>query len=89
MLSPHAQSHSILSLQETTKVPYQDLCDALLSLTADRQCVLAMATEPDSHTATSQDEDLMASLQNTPFKPTTVFKVNDGFAKDAKLKSNK
>ena len=86
------QVHSLKSLHEATQLPYQDLCDALLALTADRQCVLLTNQpsphEPPSPTPTPEEDNY---LQTTPFKINTTFLVNQDFSADIarKQKSNK
>ena len=88
----HTQVHSLKSLHEATQLAYQDLCDALLALTADRQCVL-LTNQPSPHEPSSPTPALEEDnyLQTTPFKINTTFLVNQDFSADIarKQKSNK
>ena len=86
------QAHSLKSFHDATQLSYQELCDALLALTADRQCVL-LTNQPSVQEARSptlsQEED--SYLQTMPFKINTTFVVNPAFPADIarKQKSNK
>ena len=68
------------SLHESTLIAYSDLCDALLGLTAKRQNILVHTHNLGSAPSTMEDDEAINSaLQNTPFKPSSIFTVNDGF----------
>ncbi len=91
------QIHTIPSLQEATQLPYPEICEALLSLTSERQAILSVTTTTTNQVETTPtvmptpDDELLSAIQSTPFKVSTVFKVNEGFNKDThnKHKSNR
>ena len=72
------QSLTMRTLHDSTLIAYPDLCDALLGLTAKRQNIL-LHTHNLGSAPPAEEEATDSALQNTPFKPSSVFTVNDGF----------
>ena len=70
------QSISLYALHESTKLPYQELCDALLCLTAERQRLLSVSSPPPS-SPPLQDKDF--AYINTSYQLNTLFTLNPDF----------
>ena len=68
-------------LHESTKLPYQELCDALLCLTADRQRILTCSSLAPS-SPPLQDKDF--AYINTSFQLNTLFTLNPDFVQSRK-----
>ena len=85
----HTQLHSLKSLHEATQLSYQELCDALLALSAERQCILRSSHPVPQEGSSSPDDS--GYLQNTPFRLSTTFQVNESFPMEMarRQKSNK
>lgn len=76
-----SQSMSLSALHESTKLPYQELCDALLCLTAERQRLL-MSSSPPPSSPPLQDKDF--AYINTSFQLNTLFSLNPDFVQSRK-----
>ena len=72
------QLMSLCVLHESTKLPYQELCDALLCLTAERQRLLTASSLPPS-SPPLQDKDF--AYINTSFQLNTLFTLNPDFVR--------
>lgn len=66
------------TLHDSTLIAYSDLCNALLGLTAKRQNILIHTHNMGSAPPT-ENEATDSSFLNTPFKPSSVFTVNENF----------
>ena len=69
---------SLCALHESTKLPYQELCDALLCLTAERQRLL-IASSASPSSPPLQDKDF--AYINTSFQLNSLFSLNPDFVK--------
>ena len=79
-LSLSLQSATLHSLREATGLPYQELCDALLCLTAHRQKILCSSEPSHQSSAPLQDKDF--AYVNTSFQLNSVFSINEEFVQN-------